>query len=250
MVTVSVHHRKGKNTMKYSFQSRVRFSEVDENADLTLTALINYLQDCATFHGEAGRVGVYWIKENRKSWVLASLRLHILEYPKFAEEIITSTWATGFRSFLGYRDFTIERPDGTLLAAGKSDWVFLDQKTGDPCEVTQEQIEGYGIEPQLALEDVYGKRKVRLPKEGKYGNPFVIQESHLDTNHHVNNGQYMVMAQNYLPIGFHVRSLRAEYRKQAFLGDEVRPFVSGKDGAYIIALLSRKNEPFFIGEFT
>ena len=236
--------------MKYSFESRVRFSEVDENACLSLTAMINYLQDCATFHGEKGKVGVYWLAEHDEMWVLASLRLRILAYPKFAETIITSTWAPGFRNFIGYRDFTIDRPDGTRLVEGKSEWVFMNRTTGKPCDVTQDQIDGYGIEPGLALPDRYGKRKIRVPKEYREGEPFTILESHLDTNHHVNNGQYMMMSQNYLPAGFTVRRLRAEYVKQAFLGDEILPCITGKDDMYTVVLKNRNSgDIYFIGEF-
>ena len=34
----------------YSFDSRIRYSECDETARLDYVALVNYLQDCSTFH--------------------------------------------------------------------------------------------------------------------------------------------------------------------------------------------------------
>ena len=39
--------------MKYSFTSRIRYSEIGEDGCLTLPGLINYFQDCSTFHSEA-----------------------------------------------------------------------------------------------------------------------------------------------------------------------------------------------------
>ena len=30
----------------YSFESRIRYSEVDQNQELSVTGIINYLQDC------------------------------------------------------------------------------------------------------------------------------------------------------------------------------------------------------------
>ena len=51
----------------------------------------------------------------------------------------------------------------------------------------------------------------------------MVQEYHLDTNHHVNNGQYVRMATAYLPETFAIRELRVEYRSQAMLGDTIRP---------------------------
>ena len=38
--------------MNYSFNSRVRYSETGENGKLTLPGVLNYFQDCCTFHAE------------------------------------------------------------------------------------------------------------------------------------------------------------------------------------------------------
>ena len=43
----------------YQFKSRVRYSEINSEQQLTLSALLDYLQDCCTFESEgAGRVGL------------------------------------------------------------------------------------------------------------------------------------------------------------------------------------------------
>lgn len=44
--------------MKYSFDSRVRYSEIGEDRHLTLNGMINYFQDCSTFQSEAAGVGM------------------------------------------------------------------------------------------------------------------------------------------------------------------------------------------------
>ncbi len=44
--------------------------------------------------------------------------------------------------------------------------------------------------------------------------------NYLDTNRHVNNGQYVRMAVNVLPVGYsEVSELRAEFRLAAKMGD-------------------------------
>jgi medium-chain acyl-[acyl-carrier-protein] hydrolase len=234
--------------MKYSFTGRIRFSEVDGSTHLTLPAMINYLQDCATFHGEEGGIGVLWNLQHDKTWVLASLRLHIYQYPLVAEEIKVTTWAAGFRGFLGYRDFVIQAADGALIAEGKSDWVFMEHMKA--ARVPEKQINGYGVEPESALEEKFGKRKIHLPKEGgKEGKPFVIAESHLDTNGHVNNGQYVRLSGLFLPAGFRPHTFRAEYKNQAFLGDVVLPTVYEEKDRYLVTFGNCEGKLFFIGEF-
>ena len=37
----------------YTFDARIRFSEVDSAGYLTLPALLDYFQDCSTFQSEA-----------------------------------------------------------------------------------------------------------------------------------------------------------------------------------------------------
>ena len=45
----------------YSFDSRVRYSEVDQNQELTTTGIINYLQDCSTFQSEDLHLGIDYL---------------------------------------------------------------------------------------------------------------------------------------------------------------------------------------------
>jgi medium-chain acyl-[acyl-carrier-protein] hydrolase len=48
----------------YSFNSRVRYSEVNSEKELTLPSLLDYLQDCCTFQSEDLEIGVdYLAKE-------------------------------------------------------------------------------------------------------------------------------------------------------------------------------------------
>lgn len=49
--------------MIYTFDSRVRYSEVDHQGTLTLPALMNYLQDCSTFQSEDIGVGLSVLRE-------------------------------------------------------------------------------------------------------------------------------------------------------------------------------------------
>ena len=55
--------------------------------------------------------------------------------------------------------------------------------------------------------------------------PFLVQEYRYDTNHHMNNGQYVRMARAALEREITVRELRVEYRKQAMLGDQITPVI-------------------------
>ena len=58
--------------MNYSFNSRVRYSETGENGKLTLPGVLNYFQDCCTFHAESVGLGGDVLKARDRAWVLSS----------------------------------------------------------------------------------------------------------------------------------------------------------------------------------
>ena len=56
----------------YSFDSRVRYSECDEGAMLSECALVNYLQDCSTFHSESVGLGVSYMIAHHYAWLITA----------------------------------------------------------------------------------------------------------------------------------------------------------------------------------
>ena len=53
----------------YTFDSRVRYSETDENGNLSLESLIDYMQDCTNFQSEDLGVGLEY---HRQKNIMAS----------------------------------------------------------------------------------------------------------------------------------------------------------------------------------
>ena len=234
--------------MKYIFPERIRYSEVDQNGRLTLHRLIDILQDCGTFHGEDNGVSIRYLKENHLAWVVASWQIIINELPMLGDRVNTGTWAYGYKGFIGLRNHDMVTPDGRVLVQANSEWVLMNTDKYHPARVSDYIRDGYGLYPEMKIEADFGGRKISIPEGGEEQEPITVMEYHLDTNHHVNNGQYVLMAQNYLPEDFRIRRFRAEYKKQAFLGDEIRPCVSETKGGFIICLNTPEGEPYFVSE--
>ena len=70
---------------------------------------------------------------------------------------------------------------------------------------------------------------------------------HIDTNHHVNNAQYVEIAREVLPAGLFIRELRVEYKKAAILGDQIIPRVSAEADCYTVALCDTEGRPSAVG---
>ena len=71
----------------YSLKGRVRYSECDENGRLSLVGMINYLQDCSTFHSEEVAEGLRGLGKEGLGWILAAWRIEIDRLPEFGENI-------------------------------------------------------------------------------------------------------------------------------------------------------------------
>lgn len=207
----------------YTFDSRVRYSEVDEAGYLRVNALLDYFQDCTNFHSEDLGVGLKWHKEHGLMWVLNAWQVCILRYPAMGERITVGTQAYGFEKMFGYRNFLMTDGEGERIAIANSVWVLMDLHKNRPITVSEEVGSIYGKAEPLDMD--YAPRKIKVAGVKEDKKDFFVQGYHLDTNHHVNNSQYVTMAMEYLPDNFLVRELRVEYKKQAVAGDRICPVV-------------------------
>ena len=233
--------------MSYCFSGRVRYSEIGENGCLTLPGILDYFQDCSTFHSEAVHQGMERLKGRNRIWVLSSWQVVVDRYPKLGEEIVTATWPYDFRGFMGMRNFTMKTTEGESLSYANTCWTHLDTEKGIPAKLTEEDVAGYVSEEKLDMD--YAPRKIKLPSGFMKEEMFTVQKHHLDTNHHVNNCQYIRMAEDFLPEGFRVRQMRAEYKKQARLGDVICPEVCAEDGRITVLLNTETQDTFAAVEF-
>lgn len=232
--------------MIYTFDSRVRYSEVDHKGTLTLPAMMNYLQDCSTFQSEDIGVGLAALRERHRVWLLSYWQVEIRRFPKLGERITVGTMATGFRGFFGNRNFYIDDADGDRLACANSIWVFMDAQTGRPIKPGEEEIAPYGLEDPLEME--YEGRKIGLSQEGQALEPFPVRRTHIDTNEHVNNSQYIQMVMDVLPGDMEVHRLRVDYKKSAVMGDIIFPRISREEGRTVVELCDEAGHAYVVAE--
>ena len=83
------------------------------------------------------------------TWVV---REHRIEYllPAFeGEEIQAKTWVENFRRVRSLRKYEfVRRMDGKVLVKGKTDWVFVDLKTGRPLPIPENVSRVFSNNPE------------------------------------------------------------------------------------------------------
>lgn len=203
----------------YKMDARVRYSECGIDNKLRIPAIINYFQDCTTENSEQIGVGHDYLVERNRAWILNSWQVEIMRRPKVGEQIEVGTWATGFKTVFGPRDFCMTTSKGEVLARAHSLWVYIDTENGRPIKPTEEEISAYEVGEPILMEEV--SRKIKMPEGAIKVDTFPVHKYHIDTNAHVNNSKYIELACEALPEEFEVQRLRVEYRKAAVLGDRI-----------------------------
>ncbi len=230
----------------YSFDSRIRYSETDCTGKLHILSLINYFQDASTFQSEDLGLGVETLRKMDMVWVLSAWQIEIFRYPALGEEVTICTLPYQFRTFLGYRNFAMFTKDGERLAVANSLWTLISTKTYKPMMPPPVVFERFIPEERMPMD--YGPRRIAVPAGGRMEAPITVIKEHLDTNHHVNNGRYIALAMHYLPDDVAVSHVRAEYKKQAFLGDVFYPYIAEEEGRYVVSLQDAEGKPYVVVE--
>ena len=232
----------------YSFESRVRYSEVDSSRRLSIAGIVNYFQDCSNFHSEDRNLGIDYVTDHHMMWVINFWQIKVERRPIMGEMIRICTQVHEMRGFMAQRNFCLLDAEGKTLVRANSIWTLIDTDKSRPANVTQEMLEGYEICEKLDMD--YAPRKIRVPEAGEQQEPILITHAHLDTNHHVNNGQYVTLAMHYLPDDFEIGELRAEYRRQVFLGDTMYPAISrSEDGTFFVSMNDAEGKPYAVVSF-
>ena len=197
------------------FDSRIRYSEVDEEGLLRTDKIIDYFQDCSTFQSEDGGVGLRYMTDLGVAWIVNYWQIEIRRYPVLGEKVSTGTSP--------YR-----------LAVANSFWSLFDLRRMKPYPVTDKMMEVYKMHPPFDMD--YKPRKIAVPGEPltEAGN-ILIDGTHLDSNGHVNNAQYVRFLMRYIPEGSIVRSLRIEYRRQVVPGETLSVRTDG-NGLFVMCL--------------
>ena len=226
----------------YELNSRVRYSETDIDAKLSLTGIMNYMQDCSTMQSEDAGVGIGYLGREKKAWLLSSWQIVIGRRPVLGERIKVLTWPYAVKGLYALRNFAILDEKGEYLVKANSIWFFYDLEAERPARIRMEDVERYGTgEERLDME--YAPRRITVPEEYEEKEPVLVMKHHLDTNHHVNNAQYVEIVREFLPEHFQIGEMRVEYKKAAVLGDVMYPRISRITEGYVASLCDEEGKP-------
>ena len=211
----------------YRMHGRVRYSEVDTKGNLTIAALINYLQDSCTFDSEDAGVGLFYLRERGWGWYITNWQIELNALPRLGDEIVVSTWVYRFQGMFAYRNFILADAAGEELVRANSIWLLMDIESVRPVRIPENFLSAHHCEPPIDRE--WGGRKIALAPEHEEKAVVTVAPLHLDTNFHMNNEHYIEIARDALPKGEKIYEIATEYKKAALLGDVLHVRRAKKD---------------------
>ena len=239
----------------YTFKSTVRFSETGKDSKLTIPHLISYFQDCSTLHGNKAGLDRKKLIKMERAWFLSSWQIVINKRPGIDEKIEVETRAYEIRGFYGLRNFIMYNEAKEVCAYANSIWFYVDTKKGRPVKYEQKDGTGFEIDEEFPMEKA--DRKIIIPENAdktKKGDRLKVRESHLDSNYHMNNREYVRIALDFMPDSFDIddlRQIRVEYKKAAVLDEIMVPvyYFDVENKKIFVSLENEAGENFAKVEF-
>lgn len=112
--------------------------DINSLKELTNTALLSYLEDVACIHSEIAGYGITNMYTIKKTWILLSWKIKVIERPKFSDNLKVKTWSRLIDKFYAYRDFEVYDENNNLIAIATSKWVFIDIEKGKIIKISEE----------------------------------------------------------------------------------------------------------------
>lgn len=121
----------------YEYELVVSDAVIDENRHINNVAYVQWMQDVAIAHSNSVG-GTQATQSVGATWVARSHHIQYLR-PGFAgDRLRILTWIADLRKARSRRKYKFLRTtDNTVLAAGETDWVFVDAVTGRPRSVPE-----------------------------------------------------------------------------------------------------------------
>ena len=229
----------------FTYEYKIRYTDVGSNNKLTLKALVATLQQAAISHSEEAGYGVSTIDKTHLAWLLLDWKVQVISYPNSNEALTVKTWPRVFDKLYSYRDFEVFDSNNTLIAIASSKWFAIDTENKKIKKLTKEITEAYG-EPvtKSVFENAFDER-IKAPESSKLNFNYKVQRRDIDTNGHVNNLNYIDFALETLDEDIYnnniFHNLEVIYKKEIKTYEKINCYYSFENDKNIITIKNEDN---------
>lgn len=222
---------------EYRWQLQVRSYEGDAWGLLPASGMLRYLEEAAVSAARDAGYGRAFHDERNSLWVIRRMALALNAPVRIGDCIDIVTWASHFERVRGGREYRVTNAEGTLVASGLAEWVYLERQTLRPLAVPREVAVDFDL-PGAPLGDYSPPALSPSGQEQIFRTERVAEWHECDSLQHINNSVYVDWLDDSLrgglaELGWGVESFRErglqlrgehfrlDYKRAALPGDHL-----------------------------
>lgn len=230
----------------YTKKFDITFSDIDINNELSNKGILRIMQEIAGLHSSTLGYGLNDAPKTGYAWLLLNWKLRVFSRPKWEETLTVNTWSKSMNPLFAYRDIEILDSKNNLVAVGSSKWILFDINKKSLIKIPTEVKDKFPSVDKSVFKEIFVE-KLKEPENSIFLHEYIVQRRDIDTNHHVNNLNYLDYAYETLPedvfsnISF--SNVEIMYKHEAKLGDTLSVFYSHtEDDEYIITIKDKEQK--------
>ncbi len=210
----------------------VKSFECGPDSKLKITNLFLLFQEAAYVSAENLGFGYHSLQSKNMTWVLSSLKVQFLDFPKWSDKIELLTWPSGHNRLVGFREFKVEGVNEKPLMNATSEWLAIDLDSRRPLNINDFEIE-LPDQGEKALDEKLSRLNPKRYGEGEEIYQVTVPYSAIDENGHVNNAEYVKWALDGMRSSNNdiegIASLQVSFISELFENDKCKIFFRKKD---------------------
>ena len=223
---------------------KVTLPDVGERNRLTNKAILRMLQEIACIHSSYANFGVNDAKKTGMAWILLNWKLQVFSRPIWNTKLKINTWSSNQNHLSFYRDFEIFDESNQLVAIATSKWVLYDINKGSLVKITND-IKSRYVHIDKHVFETKMNEKLKEPENSILASEYTVSRRDIDTNHHVNNLNYLDFAYEAIPedifFNYDFKNVEIMYKHEAKLGETLNLFYAEKDNSNIITIKNKED---------
>lgn len=225
-------------------------SRCDYSGRLGISDCVDLFLDIAAAHAHDLGMSEDAMAEKHCFWVCAKTRIHFYQMPKIMEKAILMTWPENTERFSANRDYELTAEDGTVMAAGKTQWAVVSTETGKLVQTDTVFPAGLQYIEKRSCPEPFARIRDRFDEEAFAS--YRVKSTDIDINHHMNNARYFTAIFSLFSIeeieAMNIKVMEVQYKNPCFEGDVLHFFKHETDDGgteYKAALSDGKIIAFF-----
>lgn len=226
------------NLCSKSFE--VTLPDVGEDNLITNKGFLRMFQEIGAIHSKMFGFGLNDAKKTGLFWIILNWKLKVLTRPKWNEKINVSTWCSNYTHIYFYREFKAYDEEGNVIAIATSKWILFDFNKSAVFKITNNFLENYCKTIDNTTFETKLVEKFKEPEKIEYICDYTILNRDIDSNHHVNNLNYLdfayeaIFKKNIKNPNFN--NVEIMYKHEAKIGENIKLFYSKDEEINIITI--------------